>query len=74
MLGGLLDKKIKRFTDIMRHKYPDAVERWEHEPGMVLMRIKPMFAVTGAHSNGDTYIDYLDLKNRRAYSEKWGHY
>jgi general stress protein 26 len=74
ILGGLSDKKIKRFTDIMRHKYPDAVERWEREPGMVLLRVRPMFAVTGAYSNGDTYIDCLDLQNHEAYSEKWGHY
>jgi general stress protein 26 len=74
MLGSLSDKKLKKFTDIMRRKYPDALKKWERQPGMVLVRVRPVLAVTGASSNGDTYIDFLDLKNERAYSEKWAYY
>jgi general stress protein 26 len=74
ILGNLSDKRIGKFTEIMRRKYPDAIERWEQRPGMVLLRIKPVLAVTGASSNGDTYIDYLDLVNQKAYSEKWAYY
>jgi general stress protein 26 len=73
-IGGLSDKKVAKFTDIMRRKFPDAIEKWEKKPGMKLLRIKPSFAVTGASSNGDTQIDYLDLENQRAYSEKWANY
>jgi len=74
ILGNLSDQKIKKFTDVMRHKYPDAINKWEQKPGMVLLRVKPTFAVMGAYSNGDTYIDYLDLENRKAHSEKWAYY
>jgi general stress protein 26 len=74
ILGSLSDKKIKKFTDIMRRKYPDAIKRWEQRPGMVLVQVKPTLVVTGATSNGDSYIDYLDLTNQEAYSEKWACY
>jgi general stress protein 26 len=74
ILGDLSDEKIKKFTDVMRHRYPDAIKKWEHRPGMVLLRVKPALAVTGASGNGDTYIDYLDLKNQKAYSKRWAHY
>jgi len=41
---------------------------------MIILRIKPIFAVTGGSSDGDVYIDYLDLENEKAYSKKWAHY
>lgn len=74
ILGGLLNEKTKKYTDIMRRKFPEAIEEWERRPGMIIVRVKPTFAVTGGSSNGDVYIDYLDLKNEKAYSEKWAHY
>ncbi len=74
VLGGLADKKIEGFVKIMRDKYPDAIDKWESQPGMVLVRIKPLMAVTGGSSNGDTYIDYLDLEHGKAYSEKWAYF
>ena len=75
ILGSLSDRKIKKFTDVMISKYPDAVKNWEKRPGMVLLRVRPTFAVTGANSrNGETWMDYLDLKKHKAYSEKWAHF
>ncbi len=74
ILGELSDSKIKKFTDIMRSKYADAIRRWQAKPGMIMLRIRPTFAVTGASSNGDMNIDYLDLTNQKAYSEKWANY
>lgn len=74
ILGNLTDEKIGKFVNIMRSMYPDAIEKWERQPGMVLVRIRPVMAVTGGSSNGDTYIDYLDLEHNRAYSEKWAHF
>ena len=74
ILGGLLDEKTKKYTDIMRRKFPEAIEEWERRPGMIIVRVKPTFAVTGGSSNDDVYIDYLDLKNEKAYSKKWAHY
>jgi general stress protein 26 len=74
ILGALSDRKVEKFTKIMRDKYPDAIENWEQEPGMVLLRVKPTFAVTSASSNGGTWIDYLDLTAKKAYSEKWANY
>jgi general stress protein 26 len=74
ILGGLLDEKTKKFADIIRGKFPQAIEKWERRPGMIIIRIKPTFAVTGGNFNGDVHIDYLDLKNGKAYSKKWAHY
>ncbi|HVP27363.1 MAG TPA: pyridoxamine 5'-phosphate oxidase family protein [Candidatus Bathyarchaeia archaeon] len=74
ILGGLLDGKTKKYTDMMRRRFPEAVEEWERRPGMVIVRVKPTFAVTGGSSNDDVYIDYLDLKNEKAYSKKWAHF
>ena len=74
ILGGLLEEKNKKFTDIMRHKFPEAIEKWERRPGMIIVRVKPTFAVTGGSFTSDVYIDYLDLKNEKAYSKKWAHY
>jgi len=75
ILGELSDKRIKKFTDIIRRKYPDAISNWEHKPHMILLKVTPTFAVTGAKSeNGDTFIDYLDLVNKKAYSERWARF
>ncbi len=75
ILGAITDRKISKFVNVMREKYPDAIERWKNRPGMVLLRIKPTLAATGARSRGnDTYIDYLDLVEQKAYSEKWAHF
>ena len=74
ILGGLLDEKTKKYTDTMRHKFPEAIEEWERRPGMIVVRVKPTFAVTGGSSNDDVYIDYLDLKNEKAYSKRWAYY
>jgi general stress protein 26 len=74
ILGGLPDKKTEKYIDIMRRRFPEAIKEWEHRPGMIIVRVKPTFAVTGGSSNDDVYIDYLDLKNEKAYSKKWAHY
>jgi general stress protein 26 len=74
ILGGLMDEKTKKYTDIMRRKFPEAIEEWERRPGMIIVRVKPTFAVTGGSSDGDVYLDYLDLKNQKAYSKKWAYY
>jgi general stress protein 26 len=74
ILGGLLDEKTKKYTDIIRRKFPEAIEEWERRPGMIIVRVKPTFAITGGSSDGDIHIDYLDLKNEKAYSKKWAYY
>ncbi len=74
ILGGLLNEKTKKFTDIIRRKFPVAIKKWERRPGMIIVRVKPTFVVTGGSFNSDVYIDYLDLKNEKAYSKKWAHY
>jgi uncharacterized pyridoxamine 5'-phosphate oxidase family protein len=53
--GCLSDKRIRKFTDIMRCKYPEILKKWEQRPGMILVRVRPAMAVTGGSSNGDTY-------------------
>lgn len=74
ILGELLDEKTKKYTDIMRRKFPEAIKKWERRLGMVIVRVRPTLVVTGGSFNGDVYIDFLDLENEKAYSEKWAHY
>ena len=74
ILGGLSDEKTKKYTNIMRRKYPESIERWERKPGMIIVGVKPKLVVMGGSSNGDVYIDFLDLENEKAYSEKWAYY
>jgi general stress protein 26 len=74
ILGGFLDEKATKYTEIMRRRFPQAIKAWERRPGMMVVRVKLTFAVTGGSSNGDVYIDCLDLKNEKAYPKKWAHY
>jgi len=74
IMGGFSDEKARKYTNIMRHKYPESIERWERKPGMVIVRVKPRLVVMGGSSDGDVYIDFLDLENEKAYSEKWAYY
>jgi len=75
ILGNLVDEKNKEYADILRNRSPGSVERWEHRPGMVIIRVRPtLIATAGEVINDQVYLDYLDLENETAYSEKWAHY
>jgi len=75
ILGDLFSQKNKKYTDIIRNKFPEAIKRWEQKPGMVLVRIKPNFiCVNGTAIDDDFYLDYLDIENKKAYREKWAYY
>lgn len=74
ILGGLVDKSTKRYTDIMRDKFPEAVKRWEDRPGMVVVRVKPTFVVIGGSGDENIYLDFLDLENKKAYAERWAYF
>jgi general stress protein 26 len=75
ILGDLFSQKNKKYTDIIRNKFPESIKRWEKKPGMVIVRIKPNFiCVDGNILGDDVYLEYLDLENKRAYREKWAYY
>jgi len=75
ILGGLLDEKNKEYTDVLRNKFPDSVERWEHQPGMVVVRVRPTLIVTASEISSDqVYLDYVDLEDETAYAERWAYY
>jgi hypothetical protein len=74
ILGNLLDESIKKYTDIMRDKFPEAIKSWERRPGMVIVRVRPTLVVTGGSFDEHVYVDFLDLNSQRAYSERWAHY
>lgn len=74
ILGNLLDESIKKYTDIMRDKSPEAIKSWERRPGMVIVRVRPTLVVTGGSVDEHVYVDFLDLNSQRAYSERWAHY
>jgi hypothetical protein len=50
----------------MRNKYPEAIQRWKNRPGMVIVRVRPTFVVTGRSFNDHIYIDFLDLEHETA--------
>ena len=72
ILGSLTNKKTRKYTDILRTKFPEAIARWEHRPGMVIARVKPVLVVIGGR--GEPHLEFLDLKNKEAYAEKWAYY
>ena len=75
ILGGLLEEKNKEYADILRNKFPDSVEMWEHRPGIVIVRVRPtLIATAGETSDDQVYLDYVDLENETAYAERWAYY
>lgn len=75
ILGDLFSQKNKRYTDMIRNKFPEAIKRWEQKPGMVIVRIRPNFiCVDGTVIDNDVYLDYLDIESKKAYREKWAYY
>jgi len=75
ILGDLFSQKNKKYTDIIRNKFPESIKRWERKPEMVIVRIKPNFiCVDGNVKGDDLYLEYLDLENRKAYTEKWAYF
>jgi general stress protein 26 len=74
ILGNLLDESVKKYTDIMRDKFPEAIKLWERRPGMVIVRVRPTVVVTGGSVDEPIHLDFLDLNNQRAYSERWAYY
>jgi general stress protein 26 len=73
ILGDLINEKTKKYADIMRDKFPDAIKQWEQRPGMIILRVRPTFASFGG-SDDPPCLEFLDLINREAYSERWAYY
>ena len=73
IVGPLLSEETKADTDILRNKFPKAIAFWEGRPGMVVVRVSPTFAVMGG-SIDDPCLEFLDLENETAYTERWAHH
>lgn len=73
ILGDLVAENTKEHTDVMRKKFPEAMARWEHQPGMVIVRIRPT-SVVFAGTTDEPSLEFLDLENETAYTERWAHY
>ena len=54
-------------------QFPKAIAFWEGRPGMVVVRVSPTFAVMGG-SIDDPCLEFLDLENETAYTERWAHH
>ncbi len=74
ILGGLFDEANRPYLDLFLARHPDAIARWRGRPSMVLVHVRPAFAVLGASSSFQPGLDYLDLEKGIAYSEPWAHY
>jgi general stress protein 26 len=72
ILGNLLDENSKEYTDIIRNRHPGAIENWEHQPGMVIARVRPTSIIIGVSVDDEPYLEFLDLENEIAYAERWG--
>jgi general stress protein 26 len=73
ILGLMTSEENKEILEIIRKKQPNALSRWENKPGMVIIRIKPIFAcVDGYYIEDEAYLEYIDFKKEIAYKVKWG--
>jgi general stress protein 26 len=74
ILGEMISDRNKLILEILKKKQPDAIERWEKKPNMVIVRVKPVFAsVDGYFIYDDAYIEYIDFNKKYAYKIKWGY-
>jgi hypothetical protein len=73
ILGDLIAEDTREHTKVMRKKFPEAIERWERRPAMVIVRVRPT-RVVFAGSTDEPSLDFLDLENEIAYTERWAHY
>jgi uncharacterized pyridoxamine 5'-phosphate oxidase family protein len=74
ILGGLLDEGCSQYTKLIRNRFPEAVEDWEHRPGMVVGRIRPTFiATSGEIIDDEVYVHCVDLEKEVAYAERWAY-
>lgn len=74
ILGGLFDERNSAYTDIIRNKFPEAIENWKDRPGMILVRVTPEEAVFAGGPDEEPNLKFIDLENRSAYAERWAHY
>jgi general stress protein 26 len=73
ILGGLGNESNTAYVDAFRDKFPEAIERWQDRPGMVIVRIRPTSVVIAG--SGDTpFLEFLDLENETAHAETWAYY
>jgi general stress protein 26 len=73
ILGLMTSEKNRKILEIIRKKQPNAVNRWENKPDMVIIRIRPEFAcVDGYYIDNDAYLEYIDFRKETAYKVKWG--
>ena len=75
IVGGLTEEGTKEYADFMRTKNPESIERWEKHPNMVIVVVRPTQIVYGSRVvDGYVYLEFMDLKNGKAFAEKWAHY
>jgi general stress protein 26 len=73
ILGGFGNESNTAYVDVIRKKFPEAIERWQNRPGMVIVRIRPTSVVI-AGSGDDSCLEFLDLENETAHAERWACY
>jgi hypothetical protein len=73
-LGDLSDPASEPRVAVLRRRLPRTVERWEHRPGMIVIRVKPTFAAVGGTIGDEVWIEYVDDEKEVAFAELWAHY
>jgi len=74
ILGGLFDEANREYTNLLRSKFPEAIEHWKDRPGMVLVRVTPTAAVVGGSAGQEPQLEFLDLEGKTAYAERWAYH
>lgn len=74
ILGNLTNDNNRKYTDILRKKFPESIALWENFPGMIIVRISPTFIVLGGDVGEEPYLEFLDLEKETAYAERWAYY
>jgi general stress protein 26 len=73
IIGFFTDEVSKKYIRIFQNRFPEAIRKWEQKPSMVIVQVVPTFVALGGSADPPR-IEYIDLLNKKAYSQPWANY
>ena len=70
ILGNPLDERNNEYAEIYKEKLPRDFTGFANLPGMVMVKVTPTLIVSWVRRHNRFFLEYLDLKNKRAYLMK----
>jgi general stress protein 26 len=70
VVGYFGDAAVRPYLELFRKKFPESMNWWEQKPSMVIVQVVPTLVAIGGSVDPPT-IEYLNLRERRAYAERW---